>query len=287
MADEQEIAEQQEVDEGQLLREHLFAGDLLHLPPPEEGIPGFLPEWYAGELPALVYPPLGERGFEPGENINLQVSHYNIYYGALRELAETADADRGEVLRKLVLEWNPQAALEVCELARLQIERDVESAMLHYELAMELDDSLYEAAQDAGMCQYALSNMDQEGREEHLENAEELFRRAIELRPEAGLSWWSLARVLFDRGDPQGSEIVLRQFLADHPEGAERDLVENALQTGFQEGSISDEQSMFQQAQALAFGGNPQQAIELLQPLADSYPDVGEIWFVLGAAYRR
>jgi Flp pilus assembly protein TadD len=175
----------------------------------------------------------------------------------------------------------------VCELARQQIEVDVENAVQHYELALELDENLYEAAQDAGMCHYAAGNMDPEEREDRLDEAEDLFRRAIELRPTAGLSWWSLARVLNDRGDAAGCEAVLHQFLAEQPEGTERDLVENALVHGFQEDSASDEQVRFQQAQAMAFGGQPVEAVELLRPLAEVHPDVVEIWFVLGAACRR
>src|SRR5207237_10878453 len=101
----------QEVDAAAALRESRFAGDLLQLPPPDEGTAEFLPEWFTGPLPALVYPPLGERGIQQGESINLEITPYHLYYGALRELAETADAERGEVLRRLVLEWNPQAAL--------------------------------------------------------------------------------------------------------------------------------------------------------------------------------
>src|SRR5436305_14092840 len=97
--------EEEEIDEGPLLREHLFDADLLELPAPPEGIPGFLPEGYEGPLAALVYPPLRDRGVPEGENIDLQITPYNLYYGALRQLAETADEERSEVLRKLVLDW--------------------------------------------------------------------------------------------------------------------------------------------------------------------------------------
>lgn len=277
----------QEVDEGQSLRENLFQADLLQLPAPEEGIPGFLPEWYQGTLPTLVYPPLSERGLQDGDNVNLEVTPYHLYYGALRELAETADAERAEVLRRLVTEWNADAAMEVCQLARLHVETDAETALLHYELALEINPELYEATQDAGMCEFALSNQNPEEREERAESAEELFRRAIELRPEAGLSWWSLARVLHDRGEQAEAQAVLLQFLQQFPEGEQREMVEAALQTGFQAEQVSPEQAAFQQAQAMAFGDDPQGAVELLQPLAQAYPDTGEIWFVLGAAHRR
>jgi Flp pilus assembly protein TadD len=278
---------EQEVDEGQLLREHLFEGDLLHLPPPDEGIPNFLPEWFSGPLPALVYPPLQERGFQEGDRVDLQISEHNLYYGALRELAETADEERSEQLRRLALEWNPHAALEVCEIARDHIQEDVESALLHYELALELDESLYEASQDAGMCEFALSAVSEEDREERLENATGLFRRAIELRPEAGLSWWSLARALHEQGDHEGADACLHRFLDEYPDGEQREIVEEALANGFETAEVSDEQVVFAQAQALAFGDDPAQAVEILQPLAENYPDSGEIWFVLGAAYRR
>jgi len=280
--------EAQQTDLGADLRPHLFHGDLLQLPPPDEGRPEILPVWFSGPLPALIYPPLSERGVQEGENINLEISPYNLYYGALRELAETADEERSDNLRRLVLEWNPQAALEVCELARLHVEQNVEVALLHYELAMELDENLYEAAQDAGMCEYALAAVEGEESEERLANAEELFRRAIELRPDAGLSWWSLARVLNDQDAGEQAAEVLGQFLRDYPQGDNRDLVEQALTEGFEAGGQpSPEQAAFTQAQAMAFGGDPAGAVELLRPLAEAYPDTGEIWFVLGAAHRR
>ena len=277
----------EEVDEGQILRENLFQADLLQLPAPEEGIPGFLPEWYDGTLPTLVYPPLSERGLQDGDNVNLEVSPYHLYYGAMRELAETADAERAEVLRRLILEWNAQAAQEVCQMARVYVEQDAETALLHYELALEIEPNLYEATQDAGMCEFALSNINPEEREDRLDSAEDLFRRAIELHPEAGLSWWSLARVLNDRGDAQEAQGVLIQFLQEHPEGEQRDMVEAALQGGFEAGQVTPEQAAFQQAQMMAFGDNPAGAVEILTPMAEAYPDAGELWFVLGAAHRR
>jgi tetratricopeptide (TPR) repeat protein len=280
---------EQEVDEGQLLREHLFDGDLLKLPAPEEGLTGFLPAWYQGELAALVYPPLSDRGVEDGGNIDLQITPYHLYYGALRELAETADEERSQTLKRLVLEWNSGAALEVCQLGRVRIEEDVEAALLHYELALELDPAMYEAAQDGGMCQYALSAVPGEDQAERLASAEELFRRAIEIQPEAGLSWWSLARTVNDHGSPEAATALLHQFLEEYPRGEQRDIVEQALEQGFEAGpeETSDEQAVFAQAQALAFGEDPAAAVELLRPLAESYPDSGEIWFVLGAAHRR
>jgi len=280
--------ETQEVDTGAALRENLFAGDLLQLPPPEEGTAEFLPEWFTGPLPALVYPPLAERDIQQGDSINLEITPYHLYYGALRELAETADAERGEVLRRLVLEWNPQAAMEVCELGRHHIEADVETSLLHYELAQELDEELYEAVQDAGMCEYALASTEGEEREERLDNAEELFRRAMELRPDAGLSWWSLARLRAERGAPEEAEGLLRQFLSDYPDGDQREVVEEALQNGLAApDQPSPEQLTFLQAQQLAFSDTPGEAVELLQPLAESYPDSAEIWFILGVAHRR
>jgi len=285
----------QQPDEGQLLREHLFDGELLQLPVPPEGIPGFLPEWFAEPLPALVYPPLSEQNLEEG-TYNLEINLYNIFYGTLRELAEIADADRSAMLRRAILEWNPDAALEVCFLARQRVEEDVETALLHYELAMELDGDLFEAVQDGGMCEYALAAVSGEDREERLGNAEDLFRRAIALRPDSGLSWWSLARVVNDQGLEEEAQDILEQFLQDQPEGTDRELIEEALrdglpsaQAGIANGAVepSDEQVIFAQAQALAFGEDPAQAVELLQPLAEAYPDAGEIWFVLGAAHRR
>jgi tetratricopeptide (TPR) repeat protein len=295
------MAQDPETDEGQLLREHVFAGDLLQLPAPEEGTPDLLPEWFSGSLPVLVYPPLSERGLQEGENVNLEVTPFHIYYGALRELAETADAERAAMLRRLALEWNESAALEVCQLGRAQIEQDVETALLHYELALELDETLYEAAQDGGMCEYALAAGGGEEAEERLESAEELFRRAIELRPEAGLSWWSLARVLFDQGEAQEASASLRRFLQEQPQGADREMVEETLRNGFYPPDDEDEeeeedelaggaeQEIFMQAQALTFGESPDpaQAVALLAPLAEEYPDSGEVWFVMGAAYRR
>src|SRR5919202_1330094 len=87
----QEVQEIDEAEVGQALRENLFTGDLIQLPAPEQGIPDFLPSWYEGSLAALVYPPLGERGIQDGESIDLQITPYHLYYGALRELAETAE----------------------------------------------------------------------------------------------------------------------------------------------------------------------------------------------------
>src|SRR5688500_5287670 len=98
--------EPEQTDAGQLLRDHLFDADLLELPAPEEGIPGFLPESYEGPLPVLVFPPLAERGVQEGETINLEVTPYHIFYGALRELAETAEVERADILRRLVHGWN-------------------------------------------------------------------------------------------------------------------------------------------------------------------------------------
>jgi Flp pilus assembly protein TadD len=289
-------SEGQEPGDGEILRSHLFEGDLLQLPQPEE-MPDMMPAWFEGGLPVLVYPPLAERGFEEGAQFNLEVTPYHIYYGALRELAETADAERSEMLRKLVLEWNPNAAHEVNELARARLQEDVESALLHYELAQEIDDEMYEAVQDGGMCQYALSAVQDQDRDERLDEAEAMFRRAIELQPASGLSWWSLARTLNERGQGAEANAVLRQFLNDYPEGEGREMVEEALVHGFEAHEVEEmeegaqaggeDQALFQQAQALAFGENPAQAVELIRPLAERYPESAEVWFVLGAASRR
>ena len=201
---------------GQILREHLFDGQLFQLPPPDEGVPGFLPAWFTGQLPALIYPPLSEMGLQEGENFNLEVTPFHIYYGALRELAETADAERSAELKQLALELNPHAALEACELARRQIER----ALLHFELAQELDDSIPGIDHTVDLCQAALDH------------------------------------------SPGGT--------GASPEPAEP----------------NEDQTIFQQAQA-ALNENPSQAIEILQPLADKYPDSGEVFFIMGVAHRR
>lgn len=278
----------EESDDGQLLRAHLFDADLIELPPPDEGLPDFLPPWFRGSLPVLVYPPLSERGVRDGDNIDLQITPFHLYYGALRELAETADADRSSELRRLVLEWNPNAAREACELGREQIGQDLETALLHYELALEIDEGLHEAAQDGGMCQYALASVGGEDRSERLTLARDLFQHAIELDPASGLSCWSLARALHDLGDLPAADECLRRFLDERPDAEQREMVEDALANGFPavEPAV-DEQRVFAQAQALAFGGDPRGAIELLQPLAEKNPDTADIWFVLGAAHRR
>lgn len=203
---------------GSLLRDHLFDGDLLQLPVPEEGIPGFLPEWYQGELPVLVYPKLQDQGVQQGDNVNLEVSPYHIYYGALRELAETADQDRAEVLRQLTTGWNPNAALEVRQLARKHIEK----ALLHCELAQELDEMV-----------------------EGVEQAAEIVQTALDFLPD--------------------------EEAAPGMEGG---------------GELTPEQSDFQEAQRI-MNEDPQRAIELVSPLAEAYPDTGELWFILGAAHRR
>ncbi len=268
----------------------LFEGD-LQVVPLQGGRPDFLPPSFKGDLPVLIYPPLTEQGVEEGAQVQLEINFCHVYYGALRELAETADAERSESLRDLVMGWNPGTAEHLCRIAREKLNEDIESALLHYELAMELDDELYEAVQDAGMCHLALSSqegVEDEEREDQLASAEELFRRAIELRPEAGLSHWSLARVLAELGAPEEAQEVLHHFLRRYPEGDQREMVEEALVHGFQQAEApSEEQMIFQQGMQLAFGDDPAQAIELLRPLADAHPDVGEIWFPLGAAYRR
>ena len=143
----------EEANPGQILREHLFDGELLQLPAPEEGNPGFLPDWFEGQLPVLVYPPFRERQLAEGQEVNLEVTPYHIYYGTLRELAEAAGGtERSDQLKRLALEWNPNAAMEVCELARKQVER----ALLHYELAQELDDSVPGVNETVELCEAAL-----------------------------------------------------------------------------------------------------------------------------------
>jgi tetratricopeptide (TPR) repeat protein len=205
---------------GQMLREHLFDGQLLQLPAPEEGIPGFLPDWFRGELPALVYPPLNTLGLQEGENVNLEVTPYHIYYGTLRELAETAGGtERSETLKRLALELNPNAAMEACELARRQIER----ALLHFELAQELDESIPGIDQTVDLCQAAL-----------------------DLSP----------------GGPGGAP------------------------AGVEDGAPNEDQATFQQAQA-ALNDDPAETVALLTPMAEKYPDSGEVFFILGAAQRR
>lgn len=281
------------VNDGQILREHLFDGDLLQLPKPDEGIPGFLPEWFTGTLPVLVYPPMSERGVADGDTVNLEVTPYHLYYGALRELAETADSERSELLKQTLLVWNADAAREVAQLARERIQEDVETALLHYELAMELDDELYEAFQDGGMCEFALATLSPDDREERLANADEYFRRAIELQPQSGLSWWSLARVLNEQDAPEESEETLRQFLREYPEGTEREMVEDALVNGFDnEMLVGTEEGAGEEGDyalpdgAVDLSSDPAQAVELLTPLAEQNPDDPRIWFTLGSAYR-
>jgi Flp pilus assembly protein TadD len=209
--------QQQPTDDnpGQLLREHLFDGDLLQLPAPEEGIPGFLPDWFDGPLPVLVYPPLSTQGVEEGGNVNLEVTPFHIYYGALREIAETADEERSEQLKQLALQWNVNAGLEVSQLARKYIER----ALLCCELATELDPEI-----------------------DGVEEAAETIEGALDLIPEA--------------------------------------------ETSTAIGEPTSEQAAFQEAQQV-MNEDPQRAISLMRPLADQYPDSGEVWFILGAACRR
>lgn len=283
----------EEANDGQILREHLFDGDLLQLPKPDEGIPGFLPEWFTGTLPVLVYPPMSERGVEDGDTVNLEVTPYHLYYGALRELAESADPERSDMLKQTLMAWNADAAREVTTLAREQIQTDVETALLHYELAMELDDEMYEAFQDGGMCEFALATLSPEERDERLGNADEYFRRAIELQPESGLSWWSLARVLDAQGAPEESEEALRQFLREYPEGNEREMVEDALVNGFDSEMLAggeeyegEDGEVEIPEGAVDLSNDPAQAVELLAPLAEQNPDDPRIWFTLGSAYR-
>jgi len=274
-------------DPGQALREHLFEGDLLRIP--VEGGEGLAlaPSWFHGPVPVLLFPTLAELGHASGEEVQVDVTPYAVYYGALRELAETADAERAALLRRLACEWNPQAALEVSQLARLHLERDMEAALLHYELALELDGTLYEALQDGGMCHYALAHAGGEDMEAHREEAEALMRRAIEQRPAAGLSWWSLARLLCERGEGEAAAALLAEFLRRHPDGEQRDMVEAALAEGFEATALYEDQAAYRQAMQLAFGEEAARALPALRELAGRHPDSGEVWFGLGAAERR
>lgn len=289
MSDEQELQQQQA--EGQELRMRIFSGDLVELPIQEAILENFLPPGYDGSsIFALVWPPLEERRAE-GDQINLQITPYHIYYGALRALAESAEEERSEALRNLITHLNPSAGLEVCELARGYLTSDLSTALLHYELALEIDDRLYEAYQDGGMCHLAAADLNPHEEAEHLDEAARLFQTATEINPGAGLSWWSRARVAWMQGDEETAHSLLETFLRDYPEGDSRDIVQHALDHGFEEIApemqAAQEEQLFDQAQALAFGADPARAAIMLKPLAESHPETGEIWFVLGAALRR
>jgi tetratricopeptide (TPR) repeat protein len=214
---------------GQLLREHLFDGDLLQLPSPEEGIPGFLPDWFSGPLPVLVYPRLQEQGVQEGDNVNLEVTPYHIYYGALREIAETADEERSEALKQLALQWNPSAAIEVGQLAR----RHIEKALLNCELALELDESLEGVAEAAETVQAALDLIPEEAgggpmvgeqsddqvafqqaqqvMNEDPARAIELVRPLVEQYPDAGEVWFILGAAHRRTGEYDEAERCLRR----------------------------------------------------------------------------
>lgn len=284
-----------EQDEGQLLRINLFQGDLLELPRPEEGSGDFIPDWFTGNLPALVFPPLAERGIESGGKVDLQITPYHLYYGALRELAETADEDRSEALKRLALHWNENAILEVCELARFHVESDLESALLHYELALELDENYWEALQNAGMCEYAMAQAMPDERDDRLDSAADYLKRAVYAQPNEGFSWWSWARALHDQGQDEDARNILWQFATEYPEGKDREMIEAALAVGFESNDDAEDsdrpdpqvQQTFMEAQQAAFGENPAAAVDLLTPLVEAYPEAGEIWFVLGVANRR
>ncbi len=258
------------------------------VPLPDGAPEDFLPGWFTGEVPTLIWPPLAELGAESEEGVQLELSAANFYYGTLRALAETADQEASRLLRELALYWNEHAAREVCSLAQLHFENDLETTLLHYELAMDLDAGLFEAVLNAGVCEFALSTVGDEDREERLEAAGELFRRAIDMNPESGLAWWSMARIHSVTDDEDGARRLLQTFLLEHPQGADRELVEGALTHGFDAvGGPSAEQVAFNEAQEKAFGGDPAGAVALLTPLSEQFPDSGEIWFVLGAAHRR
>ena len=211
----------QDANPGQLLREHLFEGELIQLPAPEDGLPGFLPDWFEGTLPTLVYPPIRERSLEEGAEVNLEVTPYHIYYGTLRELAESAGGTaRFDLLHRLIREWNPNAARELCDLARRQIER----ALLHYELALELtgeDQAIPGVAETVEYCESALE-----------------------------------AAPSFTAGPAPEAE------------------------------QPTEEQAAFQEAQSV-LNEDPRRSVELLLPLSEIHPDAPEVWFVLGAAFRR
>lgn len=279
-------------NDGDVLRLYLFEGDLIQLPRPDDDLDGFLPQSLTGSLPALLYPPLSEQGIEPGAQINLEITPYHIYFGALRELAESADEERAEILRTSILSWNPNAALELCEMAQPFFDTDLETALLHFELALELDENLYEALQNAGTCELALAADDEEGPGERLETARDLFERAIAARPENGLSWITLAQVLHQQGDSDGGKETLIEFLETYPEGENRELVQQMLQVALEEPSVPDgpspeETAAFNEARELAWGQDPARAVELLEPLAAAHPDEMQVWFLLGAAQRR
>jgi len=212
---------------GDLLREHLFDGDVLQLPAPEEGIPGFLPDWFTGPLPVLVYPPLRAQGVEDGDNVNLEVTPFHIYYGALRELAETADEARSAVLRQLLLQWNTRAPAEVAGLARRHIER----ALLHAELAQDLGHDDPALATAADLAQQALEHLPEEAgaalgepsdAQRAFQEAQQVLNsnpaRAVELarplaaaHPEAGEVWFILGAACRRTGDLAEAERCLRR----------------------------------------------------------------------------
>jgi tetratricopeptide (TPR) repeat protein len=273
-------------DEAASLRERLFEGELLTLPRPEDEQAGFLPEWFKGEVPALVYPPLADRGVAVGDSVNLEINPFHIYYGALRELAETADTGRADELRRLIFAWHEHAVQEVLELAYFHMNRDLETALHHFELIMELDPECYEAVQDAGTCHHALGTTRPEERDDRREQAEEYFRRAIEMRPSSGISWWSLARVVHE-ADPAEASRLLYEFLREYPQGTHREMVEQALQDGLQREAAMEHQAVFSEAESLLAAGNIDRAIHLLTPLANVYSDSERIWLDLGMAYGR
>jgi cytochrome c-type biogenesis protein CcmH/NrfG len=225
--DQDQAAPVPAVSPGELLRHHLFDGDVLQLPAPDEGIPGFLPEWFSGPLPVLVYPPLRAQGIQEGDNVNLEVTPFHIYYGALRELAETADEARSAVLRQLVMGWNAGAAQEVGQLAR----RHIEHALLHCELAQELEGAPAGLAQAAEIVEAALAHLP-EGSDAALgepsdaqvafqqaqqllnsdpARAAELARPLAEAHPESGEVWFVLGAALRRTGDLGEAERCLRR----------------------------------------------------------------------------
>lgn len=268
---------------------HLFDGELKELPlDPGHGIPPELAE----AMPVLIYPPIDAQRPEGDEAVEIALDRGNLFYGMLRDLAETADEERARRLAAEIPRWHPEPAALLCWLGRRWVEADLERALLHYELALELKSACYEALQDGGACALALAGVPDQDRDERLQAAEEYFRAARVLRPDSGLTTWSLARTLHAQGGSDEAVEELEHFLRHYPEGQQRDLVEQALTEGFQEEPRYTEEQVqdredFQRAAALAFGDDPAEAVRLLEPLCSRHPNEGHPWFMLGAAYRR
>lgn len=272
------------------LRMRIFSAQLIEVPLPEEAFPGLLPASYRAPVPLLIWPPAEEQGTET-QGVDLEITPYNIYFGALRARAQTAEPARAAELSSLILHMNKDAARELCELGRGFTSSDLATAIMHYELALELEPELYEACQDAGMCHLMLAELAPHQAEDHLDAAEELILRGLELEPDAALAHWSLARLRWLQGDTEGSRSILESYLQQNPEAAGREMVEEALERGFENytglAPEDEEELDFERAQQLTFGGNPAAALDLLRPLAERHTESAEIWFIYGAALRR